>query len=89
MAVKLARADDAAKIRTLKAEIETLKADLAAYRQDDMGRALGNAQRQARTAEGRMAEYQTTAVRADRKAKILEAENKKLRAELENQVIPL
>ena len=89
IAVKLARADDAAKIRTLKAEIETLKADLAAYRQDDMGRALGNAQRQARTAEGRMAEYQTTAVRADRKAKILEAENKKLRAELENQVIPL
>lgn len=77
------------KIKALKSEIEMQKEDLAAYRQDDMGRALGNAQRQARAAEGRMKEYQATAVRADRRAKILEAENARLKAELEKQELDL
>lgn len=78
-----------AKIKELKAEAAAMKEDLAAFKTDDLGRALGNAQRQARTAEGRMKEYQATAVRADRRAKILEAEVKKLRAEIENTMIPL
>ena len=77
------------KLKAIKAENETLKEDMAAFRQEDMGRALGNAQRLARAAEGRMKEFQTTAVRADRRVKLLEAEVKKLRGQLENQVIPL
>lgn len=77
------------KVKAIKAENEILKGDMAAFRQDDIGRALGNAQRLARAAEGRMKEFQATAVRADRRAKMLEAENKKLRADLEKQVIPL
>lgn len=84
-----ALAEAKAKAKAQAQEISDLKADLAAFKQDDMGRALGNAQRQARTAEGRMKEYQATAVRADRRAKILEAENARLKAEIENQVIPL
>lgn len=82
-------ADAKAKVQAQKAEIEQMKADLAAFKQDDIGRALGNAQRQARAAEGQMKEYQAIAVRADRKAKALDAENKKLRAEIENQVVTL
>lgn len=82
-------ADLRAKVKELKAEAAAMKEDLAAFKTDDLGRALGNAQRQARTAEGRMREYQATAVRADRRAKILEAEVKKLRAEIENTMIPL
>lgn len=84
-----ALAEAKAKIKAQAQEIADLKTDLAAFKQDDMGRALGNAQRQARTAEGRMKEYQAIAVRADRRAKILEAENARLKAEIENQVIPL
>lgn len=78
-----------AKIKELKAEAAAMKEDLAAFKMDDLGRALGNAQRQARTAEGRMREYQAIAVRADRRAKILEAENARLKAEIENTMIPL
>lgn len=77
------------KVADLKAEIEVHKGDLAAFRQEDMGRALGNAQRLARAAEGRMKEFQAIAVRADRRVKILEDENKRLKAESENQVIRL
>lgn len=84
-----ALAETKAKVKAQAQEIADLKADLAAFKQDDLGRALGNAQRQARTAEGRMREYQATAVRADRRAKILEAENTRLKAELENTMIPL
>lgn len=89
IAAKLALVEAKAKNAALKAEVENLKADIAGYQTEDLGRALGNAQRQARTAEGRMREYQATAVRADRRAKILEAENARLKAEIENTMIPL
>ena len=89
IAAKLALVEAKAKNAALKAEVENLKADIAGYQTEDLGRALGNAQRQARTAEGRMREYQATAVRADRRAKILEAENASLKAEIENTMIPL
>lgn len=78
-----------AKAEAMAGEIEALKEDLAAYRQDDMGRALGNAQRATRAAEGRMKEYQRVAVAADRRAKMAEAEVKRLRDEIGRQVIPL
>jgi hypothetical protein len=89
LGLRAALAEAKAKAKAQKAEIEQMKEDLAAFKQDDIGRALGNAQRQARAAEGQMKEYQAIAVRADRRAKALEAENKKLRAEMENQVVPL
>lgn len=73
----------------LKAEIEIHKADLAAFRQGDLGRALGNAQRELRTVKGRMDEYQALAVKADRKLKAVEKENASLKSSLENQMIPL
>ena len=82
-------AEAKAKAKEQAAEIEALKADIAAFKEDDMGRSLGNAQRQARSAEGRMKEYQAIAVRADKRVKILETENKKLRAEIENTIIPM
>lgn len=78
-----------ANAEAMAGEIEALKEDLAAYRQDDMGRALGNAQRATRAAEGRMKEYQRVAVAADRRAKMAEAEVKRLRDEIGRQVIPL
>lgn len=56
---------------------------------ENHGRALGMAKKRVDTAEGRMREYQAIAVRADRRVKILEAEVKKLRAEIENTMIPL
>ncbi|MFW6300116.1 MAG: hypothetical protein ACOC20_04255 [Oceanicaulis sp.] len=82
-------ADAKRKLAERKAEIERLKGDLAAYHQDDMGRALGNAQRAARAAEGRMKEHQATAVRLDRQVKALKKENAELKARLENQLIDM
>lgn len=82
-------ADAKRKASDQKAEIERLKSDLAAFRQDDMGRALGNAQRAARAAEGRMKEHQATAVRLDRQVKALRAENADLKSRIENQLITM
>lgn len=77
-------------IAAQKAELDRFKAWWAATIDgSNIGRALGNAERQKETAEGRMKEYQATAVRLDRRVKALEAENKKLRAEIENTMIPL
>lgn len=78
-----------AMIAKFKAALEELKADLAAYQQGDMGRALGNAQRAAKTAQGRMAEYQAQAVRAEARARHLQAELDAMRKSAEAQVIPL
>ena len=82
-------ADAKRKIKEQKAEIERLKSDIAYFKQDDQGRALGNALRSARAAEGRMKEYQAIAVRADRYAKKLKAENAELQRKLENQIIEM
>ena len=73
-----------------KTELAELKAWWAATSEGtDQKRGLAIADRQIRTTEGRMKEYQMIAKRATRRAEILEAENKRLRAEIENQVIPL
>lgn len=82
-------AEAKAKAKKRGDEIEKLKAQIAVFKQDNMGRSLGNAMRQAETAEGRIKEYQAIAKRADTRAKALEAENKKLRAEIENTIIPM
>lgn len=82
-------ADAKRKSAERKAEIERMKSDLAAFRQDDMGRALGNAQRAARAAEGRMKEHQSAAVRLDRQVKALKAENADLKSTIENQLITM
>lgn len=90
VAERLARAEDKAKIAALKAEVETLKGDLAAFREaSDMGRAMSNAQRAARAAEGRMKEYQAQAVRLDRQLKAVTKERDELRKWRENQVVDL
>lgn len=74
-----------AKNDTLTRERDDLKAKLKEATSADMGRALGNAQRRADTAAGRMAEYQATAKRLEFRLKKAEARV----AELENmEVVP-
>lgn len=90
IAARHARAEDRAKIAALEAELESMKSQWAAAAEgSNIGRALGHAERQKEIAEGRMKEFQATAVRLDRRVKALEAENKKLRAEIENTEIKL
>lgn len=78
--------DDAkAKIDALTTERDDFKAKWKEATTEDMGRALGNAQRRADTAAGRMAEYQANAKRLEFKLKKAEARV----AELENmEVVP-
>lgn len=77
-------------IVTLKAELADLKSWWdAANAGTDTGRALGAAKMQVRTADGRMKEHQAAAARLQRQVNAQAVEIKKLRAELENQVIPL
>jgi len=62
-------AEAKAKATALKTERDDLKAKLAEATQSDLGRALGNAQRRADAAEGRMKEYQATAKRLEYRLK--------------------
>lgn len=55
--------------RNLKAERDDLKAKLAEAQQSDLGRALGNAQRRADAAAGRMNEYMATVKRLEYRLK--------------------
>ena len=84
-----ALADEKAKTKAMKAEVEILKSEIAVHRQDDLGRALGNATRLARAAEGRMKEHQATAARLQRQVNAQKAEITRLKKEAENQMIPL
>lgn len=65
---------------TLKAERDDLKARLAEATSDDLGKALGNAQRREATAVGRMKEYQATAKRMEFRMNKAEARVKELEA---------
>lgn len=78
-----------ASVKELKAERDRLNQELAEHRQDDLGRALGNAQRRATTAEGRMKEHMATAKRLEYRLKLAEAERDEAKRALENQMIPL
>ena len=88
--VRIALADEKAKRKVAEAERNDFKAKWQEVTgESDMGRALGNAQRQRDTAKGRLAEEQAKNARQQRRINILDAEIKKLRVMLENQVIPL
>ncbi|MFP4239812.1 MAG: ParB N-terminal domain-containing protein [Rhodosalinus sp.] len=79
-----------AKMKALKQERDTLKARLdEALAADDMGRALGNAQRQRDTMKGRLDELQARNAVLQRRINKQDAEIKKLRKQLERQEIEL
>ena len=81
--------DERVKCRKLRAEILALKQENAALRESDGGRSLGNALRQARTAEGRMKEHQATAARLQKQVNAQKAEIDRLKKAAENQVFQL
>ncbi|UXU73803.1 MULTISPECIES: hypothetical protein [unclassified Paracoccus (in: a-proteobacteria)] len=82
-------AERKALIAELRSEISALKSENSLYRQDNLGRALGNEKRRADAAEGRMREHQANAARLQRQVNALKAEIARLKKEAENQVIPL
>lgn len=95
-----AREDDWIGLRSVIAEakkqvaeqrsaIADLKAKLKEATSEDLGRALGNAQRQRDQVNGRLQEIMAEKARSDRYIRALKAENAELKQRLENQVIPL
>ena len=78
-----------ATIKELRDEVAELKSEIALYRQDNLGRALGNEKRRADAAEGRMREHQATAARLQKQVNAQKAEIERLKKEAENQVIPI
>lgn len=70
--------DERAKTAALTAERDDLKAKLKQATSSDLGRALGNAQRQADTANGRMKEYMAQAKRLEFRLNKAEARVKEL-----------
>lgn len=78
-----------AKAKALRAERDDFKARWKEATQEDMGRALGNAQRERDTIKGRIAEHMATIKRLEYRMKKVEQERDDLRAKLENQVVPL
>jgi hypothetical protein len=78
------------KLRAARDQNATLKAQVSALTDaSDMGRKLGMAIRERDTAKGRMAEYQTIAVKAERQVRMLTKERDDLRAQVEGQEIAL
>lgn len=82
-------ADQKAQIAKLKAEREDDQNIIRSLTEGGADRTIANLRRAITTAEGRMKEFQTTAVRSDKRVKALEAEIKRLNAKLETQEIPL
>lgn len=82
-------AERKATIKDLRDEVATLKSEISLYRQDNLGRALGNEKRRADAAEGRMREHQANAARLQRQVNAQKAEIERLKKEAENQVIPI
>lgn len=83
-------ADERAKRRAADAKIGELKEQIAVFEADhEMGAKLGAALGEIRKANGRLKETQVQLARETRRANAFEAANKKLRAEIENQVFQL
>lgn len=76
-------------IKELRDEVAALKSEISLYRQDNLGRALGNEKRRADAADGRMREHQANAARLQRQVNAQKAEIERLKKEAENQMIPL
>lgn len=88
--LRAALADERAKRRATEAKVGELKEQIAVFEADhEMGAKLGAALGEIRKANGRLKETQVQLARETRRANAFEAANKKLRAEIENQVIPL
>lgn len=77
------------RIASQRGEIADLKSQIKEFEQADIGRSLGNAQRRATAAEGRMREHQSTAARLQRQVNAQKAEIEKLRRQLGEQEITL
>lgn len=82
-------AERKAEIRDLRNEVAAQKSEIAIYRQDNLGRALGNEKRRADAAEGRMKEHQANAARLQRQVNAQKAEIARLKKEAENQMITI
>ncbi|MDG4650096.1 ParB N-terminal domain-containing protein [Roseibacterium sp. SDUM158017] len=83
-------ADEKAKRKKAEAERDDFKSKWQeALAGDDMGRALGNAQRQRDTAKGRLDEELAKNARQGRRIKVLEAEIAKLTRARENEIVEL
>lgn len=82
-------AEHKATIKNLRNEVATQKSEIAIYRQDNLGRALGNEKRRADAAEGRMKEHQANAARLQRQVNAQKSEIDRLKKEAENQMISL
>lgn len=82
-------ADEKAKTKAQRAQMQALKDENALLRQKDLGRALGNEKRRADAAEGRMKEHQANAARLQRQVNAQKSEIDRLKKEAENQVYQL
>ena len=78
-----------AKLSAITAERDDFKAKLKEATSEDMGRALGNAQRQRDALKGRLDEKMAENARQARRIRHLEAEKNALQSKLENQEIEL
>lgn len=82
-------ADAKKRVADQRSAIADLKAKLKEATSDDIGRALGNAQRQRDQVNGRLQEIMAEKAKADRYIRALKSENAELKQRLESQVIPL
>lgn len=87
--LRAALAEEKAKRKAAEAERDQYKARWHEATCEDMGRALGNAQRARDTAKGRLNEELAKNARQARRIKLLEAEIKALRAQVEKQQVTL
>lgn len=77
------------KLRAVTQERDDLKTQLAEFRTDDLGRALGNAQRRENELRGRLGEIAEQLAREKRRANYFEKMTIALQVKLEMQEIPL
>lgn len=87
---RTALADERSRRKKAEAERDDFKAKWKeATSESDMGRKMGNAQRERDTAKGRLVEEEKKNARLQRRVNIQDAEIKKIRAQLEQQVVTL